>query len=153
MYSSTDLDTHVLLGKFPKDERRPTQEDIRVACLVINTSDYCCATITQLEERVLETIDKELRSLISFQTELDSFTTTSATGLQILVRLVENTTDPQFLAMTRKQWSSIASVGDQSEHITQFAQTLSPSIMLIRKMFSGGKFFKMFCDKFAEYLC
>lgn len=93
-----------------------------------------------------------MKSLISFQAEIESFMSVSATGLQILVKLVENTTEHLFLAMTRKQWSSIASVGDQSEHITNIAQTLAPTISIIRQLFSSTpKFFKLFCDKFTEY--
>lgn len=145
-----DAYMHVIIQKFPREERRPSLEDIRVACIIINTSDYCFTTIEQLEERVIDTIDKELRSLITFQAELDSFMSTSSTGLQLLVKLVENTTEAHFLSMARRPWSTLASVGDQSEHITQFAQTLSPIIQLIRKMFSGSKFFKIFCDKFTE---
>lgn len=71
-------------------------------------------------------------------------------GLQTLVRLVENSLEGPLLNMTRRSWSTLASVGDQSEHISAVASILSPIILLIRKQFSGGKFFKGFCDRFAE---
>jgi hypothetical protein len=140
-----------MILKLPKDERKPNQAEIKTTCIIINTSDYCCLTINQLEEKILETIDIELRPMISFETEIGSFLLVTATSIQILVKLVENTADAHFMAMTRKSWASLASVGDQSEHITQIAQTLSPSIMLIRKMFvNTSKCFKLFCEKFAE---
>lgn len=149
------LDTymHILVEKFPKDERRPTQEDVRNTCLIINTSEYCLNTAMGLEEKVLEIIDKDLRSLVSFQPERDTFLTTSATGISLLVRLVENTNDAHFLAMTRRHWQTLASVGDQSDHVTQIAYGLTPSILLIRQVLGSGKFFKLFCDKFTEYCC
>ena len=66
------------------------------------------------------------------------------------MRSVENTLDAALIAMTRKSWGTIASVGDQSDHIFSIGQTLSAIIPIIRKQFLSPKFFKTFCDKFVE---
>jgi hypothetical protein len=73
-------------------------------------------------------------------------------ALNALVRSVENTLDAALISMTRKSWGTIASVGDQSDYITSIGQTLSTIIPIIRKHFFQPKFFKSFCDKFAESL-
>ena len=95
-------------------------------------------------------IDKDFKSLVSFEVERDAFVAASMAGIQRLVKLVENANEPAFLAMTKRPWGSLPSVGDQSEHITQFALVLKPMILLLKQVFTGGKFFKTFCDKFVE---
>lgn len=103
-----------------------------------------------MEEKLAETISKEFSSLVSFTTEIEGFGATTGMALVSLVRSVENTLDAALISMTRKSWGTIASVGDQSDHITSIGQTLSTIIPIIRKQFVQPKFFKSFCDKFAE---
>ncbi|KAI8905961.1 Vps53-like protein [Gorgonomyces haynaldii] len=140
----------ILLTKLPKEQKQTNDLELHQTCVIINTLDYCAQTTGQLEERVMEMIDKGFTSLVSFQTEIDGFVNAAATGLQCLVRLFETMLEPCLINMTKRPWGTISSVGDQSEYITQIAQQLKPSILLVRKLFSGGKFFRTFCDKFTE---
>ena len=52
--------------------------------------------------------------------------------------------------MTKKNWGTITTVGDQSDHISSIGQILSQTIPTIRKQLTSPKFFKSFCDKFVE---
>nr|KAJ3412643.1 Vacuolar protein sorting-associated protein 53 [Polyrhizophydium stewartii] len=52
--------------------------------------------------------------------------------------------------MTKRPWGTLPAVGDQSEHITAIAATLSQNIKIIRATIASSKYFRLFCDKFAE---
>ncbi|KAI8896468.1 Vps53-like protein, partial [Globomyces pollinis-pini] len=146
-----DIYKDVLLGKLFKDERRPlSPEDITLVCGIINTSDYCNGTSEQLENKLGETIDEKMKTLVSFSAEMEGFLTTTATAIQSLVKGIENTLEPAFNLMSKKSWSSLATVGDQSEHITMIAGILQTNIPLVRKQIASQKFFRTFCDKFVE---
>lgn len=82
--------------------------------------------------------------------EIDAFTQTTAQTLVALVRAIENTLDNALVAMTKKSWATITSVGDQSEHITLIAKTLQVYIPILRKQITAPKYFRSFCDKFVE---
>ncbi|KAI8924441.1 Vps53-like protein [Entophlyctis helioformis] len=141
----------ILLGKLPKDERRvPTEDDIRIICFVINTADYCSSTTGQLEEKLTEKIDAEFKGLLSMSAEKDAFMNTCVVAVQALVRAIENANETAFTAMIKRPWGTISSVGDQSEHITMIAANLSSAIRIIRRTITASKFFRVFCDKFAE---
>ncbi|KAJ3257796.1 Vacuolar protein sorting-associated protein 53 [Boothiomyces macroporosus] len=137
--------------KLPKDERRVLTEDELVKlCAIINTSDYCTSTTGQLEEKLIETIDPDYKTLVSFSSETEGFTTTTATALLSLVKSVENYFGNALNIMSKKNWSALSSVGDQSEHVTQIAQVLSQYVPIIRRSLANQKHFRSFCDKFVE---
>ncbi|KAH9257196.1 hypothetical protein BASA81_004585 [Batrachochytrium salamandrivorans] len=148
--SSTDL-FFLLLSKLHRDDKRvPTDDDLRNTCYIMNTADYCASTTAQLEEKLIEKIDEDMKGLLSLSAERESFMSCSASAVQSLVRLVENSTEAAFQAMIKRSWSTVTSVGDQSEHITMIAVTLSSAIKVIRRTIISTKYFRSFCDKFAE---
>ncbi|XJO70732.1 hypothetical protein BDV3_000355 [Batrachochytrium dendrobatidis] len=141
----------LLMSRLPKDDRRiPIDDDLRNTCLVVNTADYCASTTAQLEEKLIEKIDSDMKGLLSLSAEKDSFFGCSAAAIQWLVKLVENANESALQSMTRRQWNTLSSVGDQSEHITQIAVTLSAAIKIIRKTITSSKYFRSFCDKFVD---
>ncbi len=73
-------------------------------------------------------------------------------ALLSLVKAVENVLDGALIAMTKKNWAMIPTVGDQSEHISLIGSSLTNIIPVIRKqlVITSPKYFKSFCDKFVE---
>ncbi|KAI9096614.1 Vps53-like protein [Phlyctochytrium arcticum] len=144
--------SELLQAKLPKDDKKAISEDeIRTACLIINTADYCTTTTSQLEEKLAEKIDEEFRPLVNFNRERDSFLDVATAGTKFLVHGVENCVEPALNAMLRRPWGSIEAVGDQSEYVSMIAQALSGTVGTVRKSFATNtKYFRTFCDKFAE---
>ncbi|KAI8814119.1 Vps53-like protein [Cladochytrium replicatum] len=143
----------VLTAKFPKEDKKSfTDDDFVITCLVINTADYCYSTTSQLEEKLQERIDPAFKTMVNFSNESDTFLSVAANGVRVLVRGVENGLDPSLNLMTRKQWGGIQSVGDQSDYINQIATSLRGMVGTIKSSIpaSNSKYFKNFCDKFAE---
>ena len=118
--------------------------------MILNTSEYCTSTTVQLEEKIQEVIDQNFKSQISLSAETESFLNVSGVALQGLVRYVEMQLEPAMTMMIRKSWNTIDSVGDQSDFINQIGTNMSTNIQHIRKYLTSARFFKSFCDKFAE---
>ncbi|KAJ3056157.1 Vacuolar protein sorting-associated protein 53 [Rhizophlyctis rosea] len=141
----------MLLSKLPSDEKKAIgNEDIRSICLIINTADYCAATTTQLEEKLVEKIDEEFRPSVNFNLERDGFVNVSGSGIRALVRGIENSIEPAFNTMLKKPWGTVEAVGDQSDYVNTIATTLQFSVGAVKQHFASNKYFRTFCDKFSE---
>ena len=55
-------------------EGRLNLQEIKNACVILNTAEYCQNTSLQLEERVKDKIDEKLKEEISFAGEREAFT-------------------------------------------------------------------------------
>lgn len=49
-------------------------QEIRTACVILNTAEYCQTTSLQLEERLKDKVDEEYKDKITFQDERETFT-------------------------------------------------------------------------------
>lgn len=54
-------------------EGKANLQEIKQACLILNTAEYCQTTSLQLEERVKDKIQDSLKEDVSFQAERDTF--------------------------------------------------------------------------------
>ncbi|KAJ3413185.1 Vacuolar protein sorting-associated protein 53 [Chytridiales sp. JEL 0842] len=141
----------VLLSKLPKDDKKSYSEDeIKVVCMVLNTADYCNQTICQLEEKLVEKIDEKYKNTVNFGQESEAFVNATGSALKSLVHIIETAIDPALATMMKRPWSSIESVGDQSDYITTIGNALVTSIKPIRKYLSAAKYLKTFWDKVSE---
>ncbi|KAJ3021483.1 Vacuolar protein sorting-associated protein 53 [Thoreauomyces humboldtii] len=142
----------LLMTKLPKDDKKYlTEDDFRTICLIVNTGDYCTTTITQLEEKLAEKIDEEFRPLVNYNREREAFMDVSTAGIKQLVHAVETSLEPALNAMVKRPWATLESVGDQSEHVSLVAQTLMANVAIVRRTFASNvKYWRTFCDKFAE---
>lgn len=68
------LDTGSAIGRRSLEGRANIQE-IRTACMILNTAEYCQNTSLQLEERVKGKIAEHLQGGVSYQEERDTFST------------------------------------------------------------------------------
>lgn len=48
-------------------------QEVKTACMVLNTTEYCLNTSLQLEERLKDKIDPKFREEISFQDQRETF--------------------------------------------------------------------------------
>lgn len=119
--------------------------------MILNTSEYCTNTTTQLEEKIQEMADEGFRSQISLATEMESFLNVSGVALQGLVRYVEHQLESCLTMMIRRSWSTIEAVGDQSDFINQIGVNITTIIQYVKKYLTSARVFKSFCDKLTEY--
>lgn len=50
-------------------------QEVRTACMILNTAEYCQNTSLQLEERVKGKIADNLQDAVTYQDERDTFST------------------------------------------------------------------------------
>ncbi|KAJ1551222.1 Vacuolar protein sorting-associated protein 53 [Nowakowskiella sp. JEL0078] len=90
--------------------------------------------------------------MVNFTAENDIFLNVAGLAVKSLVKGIENCVESSLVTASRKNWGNIQSVGDQSDYISMIASTLSSLILNVRMSIpeSSSKYFRTFCDKFAE---
>ncbi|KAJ3344051.1 Vacuolar protein sorting-associated protein 53 [Gonapodya sp. JEL0774] len=143
----------ILAGRLQKDEKKPlSSDDVRVSSIMVNTADYCYTTISQLEERLRDKVDPELQEQINLNTERETFLSVSASAIRALVRGMENAVEPGLSAMVKIPWASLDVVGDQNPYVMEMAKEIQERVGEIKQAIANGRYFRSFCDKFAESL-
>ncbi|CAG8441641.1 3122_t:CDS:10 [Ambispora leptoticha] len=141
----------ILIGKLPKEEKREmTRQELRTICIILNTTDYCYNTTSQLENKLIETIDKEYKDKIDFEAEREAFLNVVTTAIRSLVKGIETNYEDVFTMMSKNSWGDLESVGDQSDYVSMFQSTLRTSVVVIHKGITNNRYFRIFCDKFVD---
>ncbi|KAI9138891.1 Vps53-like protein [Paraphysoderma sedebokerense] len=141
----------VLQGKIPKDEKKPlSKDDWKVTCILLNTADYCSNITSQLEEKLLEKIHSDFKDKVQLSKARDAFMGVILSCIRTLIRGIEINCDPALTVMSKIPWGTLQSVGDQSEYITMIGSVLNECIPIMKDGLGNVKYFKMFCDKFAD---
>ncbi|KAJ3139392.1 Vacuolar protein sorting-associated protein 53 [Physocladia obscura] len=128
----------------------PSEDDLKIACIVINTADYCSQTASQLEEKLIEKIDEKYKSSVSFSQETEAFINVTGLAVKSLANMVEIFADSAITVMLRRPWGTIDLVGDQSEYISMIGASVTNSIAFIRRYLTTQKYLRTFFDKFSE---
>ena len=136
---------------------------MQVACMCINTADYCAKLSSELETEVKANMSEEHAALIQFNPVRDIYQSLIPATSQLISKRLEVALQPAFTAMTRVNWGTIQFVGDQSEYINTIESILRQIVPTIRlSLISTGhqrflldKVVKFVCDKYMEciYKC
>ncbi|XP_065335075.1 vacuolar protein sorting-associated protein 53 homolog [Cloeon dipterum] len=130
---------------------RYTKEEQAKVCSILTTAEYCLETTQQLEEKLKEKVAPQLVIQIKFSSEQDIFHNVISNCIQLLVQDLEIACEPALSAMSKIQWNSIESVGDQSGYVTAITGHLKMTIPIIRdNLASSRKYFTQFCIKFIS---
>ena len=120
-------------------------------CSVIVTAEYIIETTQQLESKLKEKVNKGLVDRINMSAEQDIYHNVISTCLGLLVEELEASCEAPLTSMTKIPWSTIESVGDQSNYVTVIINHMKQTITLIRDNLSNSKkYFTQFCIKFAN---
>ncbi|CAG8488671.1 3009_t:CDS:10 [Ambispora gerdemannii] len=141
----------VLIGKLPKEEKRVmTRQELRNICIILNTTDYCYNTTSQLENKLIETIDEEYKDKINFEAEREAFLNVVTIAITSLVKGIETNNEDVFTMMSKKSWGDLESVGDQSDYVSMFQSTLRTCVVVVHKRITNNRYFRIFCDRFVD---
>uniref|UniRef100_T1IEK0 Vacuolar protein sorting-associated protein 53 homolog n=1 Tax=Rhodnius prolixus TaxID=13249 RepID=T1IEK0_RHOPR len=126
------------------------QEQARICC-ILTTAEYCLETTQQLEKTLKEKIDPTLSERIKLAQEQDVFHNVISTCIQLLVQDLEVACEPALTAMSKTQWQSVETVGDQSPYVSAITGHIKTTVPLIRdNLASSRKYFTQFCIKFVN---
>ncbi|WFD32180.1 Vacuolar protein sorting-associated protein 53 [Malassezia sp. CBS 17886] len=143
--------TDVLLPALPA--RTSSAAEVRGACTVLNTADYCATTCMQLEQRLTE----KLRVFgadaapVPLDAERDAFVSVIATALQLLARYVYQATDGAFFALVRPEtpWHLHSETVERSQWIDAFASAIEGIAVVVRHEVENKRYVRSWCDKAA----
>jgi len=123
-------------------------ETATTLCFVLNSAEYCADTVSQLEDMVKSKIDTAFVDAVDMEKEQDLFYGNITNSLTSLVNGVESILLPGLQDMTKRNWSALEHVGDQSRHINVISSTISEFVPSTKGLLSEV-YFKTFCDKLA----
>ncbi|KAI8060946.1 Vps53-like protein [Gongronella butleri] len=143
----------VLLAGIARDERLPLSMDhLRLVVLTLNTADYCSLTTSQLEEKLRDQIVDDYKEKVNLEYVQDAFKTTISTCIDVLIKQLHGAFDSSFQQMMRLGWGDYDTVGDQSSFISELQETATRAISMIGRSISNKRYFRTFCDRFADSL-
>ena len=125
-----------------------TEREERCVCHIINTAEYCHETVAQLAESIQNRIDPHLVGSVDMSEEQEEFSGVTTRALSMLVLGLETRLELELQGMTRLQWGSMETVGDQSEYVSAISAVAATSIPLISSLLSPV-YFQFFVDKLA----
>ncbi|KAI8373960.1 Vps53-like protein [Choanephora cucurbitarum] len=151
---SKHLDSYcnqILLGGLTKNEKQSVSPiHFRFASLALNTAEYCHMTSSQLEEKLKEKIDDEYVDRIDFQAVKDSFMKAISVCIDTIIKNLEQSIDSQMSQMTRLPWSTMDTVGDQSDYVSQILDIIKNNVGIVGKIVVNRRYYRTFSDRFAE---
>ncbi|KAI5123978.1 hypothetical protein M0805_006390 [Coniferiporia weirii] len=123
--------------------------ELKTACLLVNTAEYCQVTASELEERIADKIATELRGSISFQAERDLFISVVSSAILVQLRELEAAIEPSFDMMAKTQWSSIVSVSGPSQYVVGLTKSIDQVVETINPLVEQKRYLRNFFDKAA----
>ncbi|THH12677.1 hypothetical protein EW146_g7473, partial [Bondarzewia mesenterica] len=119
--------------------------EVKNACLLINTADYCQTTAQELEEKLREKISAEYKTKISFQAECDLFISVASGAIFILLRELEVACEPPLQTLTRTAWATQnEQVSGQSSFVDDLVRTLETVAETVKPLIEGKKYLRNF---------
>lgn len=130
---------------------KTSDKDEKVICYIVNTAEYCHKTCGELADNVSKLIDAQFADRVDMSEVQDEFSAVITKSLITLVHGIETKFDSEMAAMTRVPWSTLESVGDQSDYVNGINLILTSSIPVLGSLLSPI-YFQFFLDKLASSL-
>ncbi|WVF71249.1 hypothetical protein IAT40_006051 [Kwoniella sp. CBS 6097] len=128
-------------------EGRETLQEVKNACIILNTAEYCQNTSLQLEERLKDKIVEEYKEAISFQTERDTFSSVISACITTILRELESSCEPAFAAILKTPWMYLENVSGRSAYIVDLVGSIKQVAEVVRGRVEGKKYIRNFADK------
>lgn len=127
-----------------------TLDDIKSVCLVLNTADYCFTTTTQLEQKIIDKLDEELKTKVDLEKEKNQFLELISTCITNLVNKIHAACEGPFREMVNTNWSKLEVVGDQSSYVSELRRKVEDETTTILDYVQKELYCRMLCDKTVE---
>ncbi|WWD03081.1 hypothetical protein V865_001127 [Kwoniella europaea PYCC6329] len=128
-------------------EGRDNLQEVKNACMILNTAEYCQNTSLQLEERLKDKIADEFKTDISFQNERDTFSTVISSCINTILRELETSCEPAFAAILKTPWMHLENVSGRSAYIVDLVGSIKQVAEVVRSRVEGKKYIRNFADK------
>lgn len=127
-------------------------EDVRAACLILNTADYGANTTYQLEQRLVDEVDDSLREEINMEEERNRFTELVSDIISALVSLVDAAADASWREMVNTNWHKLAAVGDVSTYMRGLVDAVKREMAVVLAHITKDVHVRTLCERVVESL-
>ncbi|KAG6919330.1 hypothetical protein DXG01_006876 [Tephrocybe rancida] len=121
--------------------------ELKHACKLINTADYCLSTASELEDKMREKINEEFKERVSFQAERDMFVSVISAAIVIQLRELETACDAAFATMARTTWAATGQVSGQSAYTGDLVSAADQVIETVKPLVEQKKYLRNLFDK------
>ncbi|KIR67392.1 vacuolar-sorting protein 53 long isoform [Cryptococcus bacillisporus CA1873] len=128
-------------------EGRDNLQEVKTACMVLNTAEYCLNTSLQLEERLKDKIDPKFREEISFQDQRESLSSVMSTCITAILRELETACEPAFAAILKTPWMHLENVSGRSAYVVDLVGSIKQVAEAVRGRVESKKYIRNFADK------
>ncbi|KAK8864473.1 hypothetical protein IAR55_001723 [Kwoniella newhampshirensis] len=128
-------------------EGRDNLQEVKNACVVLNTAEYCQNTSLQLEERLKDKIAPNLKDDVTFQSERDTFSTVISNCVTAILRELEQSCESAFAAILKSPWMHLENVSGRSAYIVDLVGSIKHVAEVVRGRVEGKKYIRNFADK------
>ncbi|TFY62573.1 hypothetical protein EVJ58_g3787 [Rhodofomes roseus] len=131
-------------------DSRVDMNEVRTACTLINTADYCHATALELEENIRAKTDESFKERISLQDECDLFVSAISAAIQVILRELEAACDPACFIISRTAWATQKSVSGQSPYVDDLVRAVEQVVDTVKPLIEQKKYLRNLMDKTAS---
>jgi len=131
----------------PNSSSKPFE--IKLFCVLVNTADYCAHTLTQMEERLKELIDRKCVDEVQFGEAAQAFHVQIANTSARLRRQLEAAVEPAWSELKSFKWASLKAVGDHGRWINRAREGLG-HLYQIRNTIIEARYYVELCRSLAK---
>ncbi|TDL24222.1 hypothetical protein BD410DRAFT_786323 [Rickenella mellea] len=123
--------------------------ELRHACLILNTADYCQTTALELEEKIQQKIQDDYKDKVSFQAERDLFINVISNAIMVLLRELESACEGSFASMAKAARTNAEHVSGSSAYVGDLINSIDQVTDITRPLVEQKKYLRNFLDKAA----
>lgn len=72
--------------------------------------------------------------------------------IDTIIKSLEHSIDFQMTQMIKLPWSTMDTVGDQSDYVSQILDIIKNYVGVVGKIIANRRYYRTFNDRFAEYV-
>ncbi|KDQ27540.1 hypothetical protein PLEOSDRAFT_1104224 [Pleurotus ostreatus PC15] len=133
-------------------DSRVGADELKQACLLINTADYCHGTASELEDTIRQKINEEFKEKISLQAEMDIFLGVVSAAIVVQLKELEAVCDSSFGALVRTSWPSMNQVSGTSAYVGELINSVEQCLAIIKPRIEQKKYLRNLFDKTSSLI-
>ncbi|TBU33936.1 Vps53-like protein [Dichomitus squalens] len=124
--------------------------ELKNACTLINTADYCQTTALELEENIREKCDEAFKEKITLQEERDLFVSAISAAIGVMLRELESAIESPFNMLSRTPWTTVKLVSGQSAYVQDLLSIIEQIAEAVKPLVEQKKYIRNYFDKAAS---
>ncbi|KAI0633222.1 Vps53-like protein [Trametes polyzona] len=137
------------LARKSMDARYDVSE-LKNACTLINTADYCQTTALELEENIRAKCDEAFKEQITLQDERDLFVSAISAAILVMLRELDAACDSALNQLARTPWATVKHVSGQSAYVEPLVKAIEEVAETVKPLVEQKKYLRNFFDKAAN---